>query len=110
LAHQHGIKTAYSNDAFELWFVLHDRYLQGALHRSQYYEILSQKLGYNYVRYGKEKEYAQKWYGSFLKNQPNALKFAEKLFKTQKDLPPSQQNPCTLVYELVGALNKCLRI
>jgi hypothetical protein len=109
LAYQHGIKAAYSNDAFELWFVLHDRYLEGALHRSQYYEILTQKLGYNYVRYGKEKEYAQKQYAFFLKNQPVALKFAQKLHQSQKDLTPSQQNPCTLVYELVLALNKCLR-
>jgi RloB-like protein len=109
LAKQNSIHVAYSNDAFELWFVLHDRYMEGALHRTQYYEILSQKLGYNYVRYGKEKDYARKLYAFFLKEQSNALKFAEKLHQNQLHLTPSQQNPCTLVYQLVLALNKCLR-
>ncbi len=52
----------------------------------------------------------KKLYLFFLKNQPVALKFAAKLYQTQKDLQPSQQNPCTLVYELVLALNKCLKI
>lgn len=110
LAQQNSIHVAYSNDAFEVWFVLHDRYLEGALHRSQYYDILSQKLGYNYVRYGKDKKNAQNLYGFFLSTQTNALKFAEKLHKNQEHLPPNRQNPCTLVYQLVTALNKCLRI
>ena len=93
----------------ELWLVLHDRFLDSALHRTQFYEILKKKLGYNYERYGKEKAYAKKLYAFFEKLQPQALTYAAKLHKKQSHLKPSQQNPCTLVYELVNELNKCLR-
>ena len=109
LAQQQGIKVAYSNDSFELWLVLHDRFLDSALHRSQFYDILTKKLGYNYERYGKEKDYAKKLYAFFENTQPQALIYATKLHKKQADLKPSEQNPCTLVYELVNELNKCLK-
>jgi hypothetical protein len=109
LAEEQGIKVAYSNDSFELWLVLHDRFLDSALHRSQFYDILTKKLGYNYERYGKEKNYAKKLYAFFEKTQSQALNHAAKLHKKQADLKPSIQNPCTLVYELVKELNKCLR-
>ena len=100
---------AYSNDSFELWFVLHDRFLDSALHRTQFYDILTKKLGYNYERYGKEKNYTKKLYAFFEKTQSQALIYAAKLHEKQADLKPSRQNPCTLVYELVNELNKCLR-
>ena len=109
LAQQNDIKVAYSNDSFELWLVLHDRFLDSALHRTQFYEILTKQLNYNYEKYGKSKENAKKLYAFFEKTQRQALSYAAKLHKKQSHLKPSQQNPCTLVYELVNELNKCLR-
>ena len=55
------------------------------------------------------KVYAKKLYTFFEKTQVQAIAYAAKLHKKQSDLKPSQQNPCTLVYELVNELNKCLR-
>ena len=35
-ARQNGFEVAYSNQAFEFWFLLHFNLYQGALHRSRY--------------------------------------------------------------------------
>ena len=40
LATANGLRVAYSNDAFELWFFLHDAYVDGQLNRDHYFTHL----------------------------------------------------------------------
>lgn len=48
-----GYHCAYSNDAFELWFVLHYQYLDQQQHRNFYYQLLGKKWNTNYTKEGK---------------------------------------------------------
>ncbi len=41
LARQNGFKVAYSNQAFEYWFLLHFNLYKGALHRNNYADMLT---------------------------------------------------------------------
>ena len=43
IAEKEGIRVAYSNEAFELWYMLHFDHLQSAISRSLYIEILKSK-------------------------------------------------------------------
>ena len=49
LAHQNDIKVGYSNEAFELWYLLHYNYYDSAISRTDYINKLSELLGYKYV-------------------------------------------------------------
>ncbi len=54
MAQSQGYKCAYSNDSFELWFVLHYQYLDYE-HPSEFFnEILSNYWNINYERQGKK--------------------------------------------------------
>jgi len=104
-----GYNIAYSNDSFELWFYLHFNYTEQKHHRAFYYEFLGGKWNLNYEKDGKAYKFCQAIY-SKLENdenasQKNAVARAEKLFNQQSDLPFHQQNPVSLVYELVNYLN-----
>jgi predicted DNA-binding WGR domain protein len=109
LAQKHGIKVAYSNDSFELWFVLHDQYHNTAITRIEYYQKLSEKLNCNYGKEGKSKEFVQRLYHIFLPQQQNAIQNATRLFQEKEQLIYSDQNPCTTVFQLVEELNKCIK-
>jgi hypothetical protein len=110
LADQHDLLVAFSNDAFELWFCLHDGYIDSRLHRQQYYEKLSKRLGFNYEKDGKGKAFAQSLYSIFLSQQGKAIQNAQRLHEQYKgEAKPSSFNPCTTVYQLVIALNACLK-
>ena len=109
LANQNGIKCAYSNDCFELWFLLHYDYLESALLRNQIYDKLSDRFGFNYEKAGKNKDFAKSLYPMFLDRLPFALRNAERLHLSHSDKEYHLQNPCTTVYKLVEALNKNLR-
>ena len=109
LAHEKGIKCAYSNDCFELWFVLHREYQQSALYRTQYYEKLSKWLTINYEKEGKGKDFAKSLYAKFEPQLETAMKNAEKLHNSHIGKEFHNQNPCTTVYKLVQELRKNLR-
>lgn len=109
LAHQNGLKVAYSNDSFELWFILHSRYHNSAVTRREYYEILSSELNCNYEEEGKSKEFSKSLYHLFLTTQKEAIQNARRLYDAQKQLNFNEQNPCTTVFLLVEELNKCIK-
>jgi len=109
LATRKGIRVAYSNDSFELWFVLHYQYQTAAVTRKEYYEILSSKLNCNYEVEGKAKKFTQKLYSRFLPDQPQAIQHAKRLHEGKINDSYCDQNPCTTVYQLVEELNKCIR-
>ncbi len=109
LAYQNNLKCAYSNDCFELWFVLHDEYMTSALHRMQLYDKLSVRLNCNYEKDGKSNDFAKSLYAIFLPNIEKAIRNAQKLHQSHGDTTYHEQNPCTTVYQLVTELNKVIR-
>lgn len=104
-----GYNIAYSNDSFELWFYLHYNYTEQKNHRTFYYKSLGDQWNLNYEKDGKTYKFSQGIY-SKLENDENAsqkkaIERAVKLFNNQSGMTFHQQNPITLVYELVNYLN-----
>ena len=102
LAAQNKIKTAFSNESFELWYVLHFQYLDTQITRADYCQKLNNLLGQKY-----EKNDAL-MYKKLLENQRMAIANAKKL--EGRVLPAGNCNvdsyPYTTVYKLVERLNK----
>lgn len=101
LAHKENIKPAYSNEAFELWFVLHFQNLHAAVPRSQYIEILEKIL----ERYSKNDPLIYKTLNE-RGDEKRAIKWAKTLLKKFQGVNPAKSNPTTKVHELVISLNK----
>lgn len=99
-----GFKVAYSNEAFELWYLLHFDYIDTGLKRQQYKGKLTTRLGHKYKKNDPE------MYDELFPLQDIAIKNAEKRLAHYKSLipvpPKSQQNPSTTVHLLVQKLNK----
>jgi len=113
LAEKQGFKVAYSNDAFELWFVLHYQLIEQALTRMEYYKLISNHWSISYERMGKNMRFCRDIYDRLehdgKASQQNAIRHAERLFEAHAHLPPSSKNPCTTVFVLVNELNKYLK-
>jgi hypothetical protein len=97
---KHNYHYAYSNQCFELWYILHFEYLNTAIPRSDYIKKLTQKLGYNY------KKNSTIIYDELLSYQATAIKNAERLLKSYRSLDPVNNDPSTTVHHLVQELNK----
>jgi hypothetical protein len=112
LARENGIQVAYSNDAFELWFILHYQPQDAQWLRDQYYQKLSELWGCHYEREGKASSFCKKTYQRLQNDeradQQKALRRAEQIHHQQTARPFAEQNPCTTVYQLVAALNRYL--
>jgi len=105
-ADNEGIESAYSNEAFELWYVLHFQYLDTAINREQYISILKSILG-NYEK--NDPEMYDKLQQHNDSNEEQAIKFAKKLYEQRANTTPAKDKPVTRVYELVETLNKFKR-
>ncbi len=110
-----GFRVAFSNDCFELWFLLHDRLINGQHHRTEYYEMLTDLWrahlnNHSYESSGKEASACEGLYKRLESSQSQAINFAKRLHSQQAaGIPYHQMNPCTTVYELVEELNKYLK-
>jgi hypothetical protein len=98
-AETHGFHIAYSNECFELWYILHFQYLNTAMPRSDYATKLRELLGQKYLKND------PKMYQKLVENQPIAIKNAKKLLVSYDRANPEQDNPSTTVHLLVQALN-----
>lgn len=111
-AEKKGFKVAYSNDAFELWFLLHYQLLENQWTRHQYYQRLSELWNCNYENHGKHILFCKGIYDKLQTdesaNQNQAIQRAESLLEQQKEISFADRNPCTTVFELVRELNKHL--
>ena len=100
-----GFQVAYSNEAFELWYLLHFEYLDSALSRNQYSDKLSKHLGRSYKKgdvlmYSLLGEHG---------NESGAIKNARKLQELHVDERSyAHRNPSTTVDKLVMELRKAL--
>ncbi len=94
-----NIKVAYSNEAFELWYLLHFRYSDTPSSRTSYKKELSKYLGTEYQKNDLN------MYGTLLSLQSIAIRNAKKLEQNHVSNSPAEHNPVTLVYQLVESLN-----
>ncbi len=62
-AHKAGYKCAYSNDAFELWFILHYQFIDQEQVRTFFFKTLSNYWDINYEKSGKKRLFALSIYG-----------------------------------------------
>ena len=102
LAEKNKIKTAYSNQAFELWYLLHFDYIDSSLHRGRYIEMLSKRFGNEYQKkdpniYARLQE---------LGDENRAIANARKLYNNYDHSSPATENPSTTVHHLVVLLNR----
>ncbi len=114
-ASQNGMNVAWSNDSFELWFVLHYQKIDTALTREELYPILKDRWGLeSFHKEAKTDSFCKGSYdrhgGSESAAQVLAIRRARELHEAYID----QQNyadhtPCTTVYLLVQELNKYIK-
>ena len=102
IAGRKNIKIAYSNEAFELWYLLHFHYFDTGISRDGYKKKLSKLLSEPY------KKNSTEMYRKLLDKQIHALRNAENLLKTYNPSNPGENNPSTTVHRLVAELNKFL--
>jgi len=100
LAERNGIGVAYSNEAFEIWYLLHFNYHDVATSRRRYKRMLTERLGFEYQKN------APDMYERLQMKQADAIRNAKKLLQTYSPHRPERDNPCTTVYRLVEALNE----
>lgn len=106
--------AAWSNQAFEVWYLLHFQFFDGKLHRhlvqDKLGELLRARLGHG-PGYRKNDPHL---YARLLPLQAEAIKHARRLVEehgvaAHTPTTPADANPCTMVFRLVEALNAEIR-
>ncbi|GAB3427929.1 RloB family protein [Niabella aquatica] len=114
-ANQYGLRVAWSNDAFELWFLLHYQKIDTALNRNNIYEILKEKWGLtSFRKQSKQAGFCKTIYellgGHDSKEQRLAVRRAKELHESYQSRSDFYLHcPCTTVYQLVEELNKYVK-
>lgn len=109
-ANKNGLKVAYSNEAFELWFLLHFDFMDSAVGRKEYNKRITEK----YIAETGNKKYRYEKVDSvmplieIIKNREgDAIRNAKTLLKKHGQVQPiSKRNPSTTVHLLVEKLNQ----
>lgn len=114
-AHANNIEVAWSNAAFELWYILHFQYRNTGMSREDYKKVLETELNkaikektgvdanYKYLKNSLEMYNTLQEYG----NEKQAIAWAKQLDATHNDKRFASHNPRTLVYRLIEKLNGC---
>lgn len=105
LAEKNGFHVAYSNQAFEYWFLLHFNLYTGAIHRNQYKDMLTKLTG---MLYSKSEGYGAVMYNLLLSRQQQAISNAETVLAEISHGNPAEEESSTTVHRLVWELNKYL--
>jgi len=101
-ARANGIQVAYSNECFELWFVLHFEFLQSSIGRDNFPAKLSKLIG---QKYGKNTNI----YELIKDKEATAIRNAKRLdveYDRANIDQPLARDPSTTVCQLVEALRK----
>lgn len=103
-AESSGMNCAWSNEAFEIWYILHFEYRDAAMSREEYQSKLSNLLGEPYRKNAPDMYQKLFLHGK----QAQAVGWARKLRDKfhASNTPPSRSNPCTTVFLLVEELNR----
>lgn len=104
-AEKNGFQVAYSNQAFEYWFLLHFNLYQGPLHRSQYKNMLEKLIGMPYI---KKEGSGAVMYNMLLNRQKQAINNSETVLAAISNGNPAEEESSTTVHKLVIELNKFL--
>lgn len=98
-----GMHCAWSNEAFELWYILHFNFRNTGMSRTEYQGQLGALLGETYRK--NAPDMYQKL--SRMGNQLQAVAWAKAVHEEflASGTPPSRSNPCTTVFLLVEELN-----
>lgn len=104
-AEKNGIHVAYSNQAFEYWFLLHFNFYSGPIHRNRYKDILEKLIGMSYT---KVEGFGAVMYNFLLNRQEQAIHHAELVLKEIAHGNPAEEESSTTVHKLVKELNKYL--
>lgn len=109
-AGQNHIECAWSNEAFELWYLYHFHNRITGMSREEYASALTRavnesplykkRMPYKYAKNDKNSFEIVTTYGS----QDNAIRWAEAKHKEYGDERYATHNPCTTVYRLVRQL------
>ena len=99
LARNNGIDVAYSNDAFELWYLLHFHFYNTGTSRKDYPDKLTELLGHKYQKN------SETIYEELKDKQQDAIKHAKLLLQKYDRPNPETENPSTTVHLLVEELN-----
>ena len=99
-AENKGLKVAYSNQAFELWYLLHFHYYNSPMSRKDYEIKLSELLGCPYNKNSSD------MYDQLRSQQSMAIKNARRLLAFYPNPRPASDNPSTTVHILVEELNR----
>jgi hypothetical protein len=102
-ANDQGFKVAYSNEAFELWYVLHFEFLNTGIPRKDYLRKLTSLLGRTYQKN------SETIYDELFEKQSIAIRNAENLLKQYDPHNPVRDNPSTTVHLLVLELNRFIQ-
>lgn len=100
MATENGMKVAYTNQAFELWYVLHFCYMQNANGREAYMDMLDKFLKFKYEKND------PRMYQILLPKIETAIENAKKLIKLYNSSHPGRDDPSTRVHELVIELRE----
>ena len=100
-----GFEVAWSNESFELWYLLHFRYQNTGLGRKECIKALEEVIRKHDPKFKYEKGNTD-MYGILSESgdQSQAIKFAQKLRDSYTDENYASHNPCTRVDMLVKEL------
>lgn len=103
LARANGINIAWSNQAFELWYILHYDFVDTYHHRDEYRRLLTERLGHRYQKNDPG------MFNRLLPMVDTAIRNAQRLQQFHGVPPhgtthPINARPCTTVDQLVARL------
>lgn len=100
VADESRIHIAYSNQCFELWYILHYHFNDAAIERHEYADRLTKLIGRKY------RKNDETMYDLLEEKQPTAIRNAKKLLSRYIPCNPEKDDPSTTVHELVETLNE----
>lgn len=115
LAENNIIKVGWTNEAFELWYLLHFQYRNTSMSRTDYKRAIEQEVNTKIATKSKSKnprrfvykKNSEEMYSILEKygDQQQAIKYAEKLVLNHNCTNYAIHNPCTRIHLLVVELN-----
>jgi len=102
-----GLNVAWSNEAIELWFILHFEYLNTGITRQQYIEKLDYYFSHYSINEGKYEKNLENIFDVLIETGDinKAIKLAKKLDELYTcDKSPASRKPATKVYQLIEEL------
>ena len=103
LAEVNGFHAAWSNQAFEFWFILHFICYRGPLHRSRYAEMLTKLTG---IPYSKKQGVAASLYNLLFPRMDTAITNAKLVLADFPGISPAKAESATTVFLLAKQLKE----